>query len=186
MITRLFPKGKAVTAMSAAKRQDLFTLFDHLGLTVTTFEHEAVFTVEESEGVKDHMPGGHTKNLFLKDKKGALILISALAETRIALKHLHKALGCGRLSFGSAALLEETLRVAPGSVTAFALINDPGARVRFIIDAALMAHDRINFHPLENTATTAISPDDFMTFARACGHAPEVFDFGEDASPGTE
>lgn len=170
-----------MTATRAATREDLLALFERLGLGVTTFEHEAVFTVAESEGVKDHMPGGHTKNLFLKDKKGALILISALAQTHIALKHLHKALGCGRLSFGSAALLEEALGVTPGSVTAFALINDRQARVRFIIDAALMAHDPINFHPLENTATTAISPDDFLTFARACGHEPEVFDFRQDA-----
>lgn len=175
-----------MTATRAATREELLTLFERLGLSVATFEHEAVFTVAQSEGVKDHMPGGHTKNLFLKDKKGALILISALAETRIALKHLHKALGCGRLSFGSAALLEETLGVTPGSVTAFALINDRQGRVRFIIDAALIAHDPINFHPLENTATTAISPDDFMIFARACGHEPEVFDFSEDAGSDPE
>lgn len=163
-----------------ATRQDLEAMLGKLGLAFTTHEHEAVFTVAQSEGIKADMPGGHTKNLFLKDKKGAFILISALATTTIALKGLHRELGCARLSFGSAALLEEMLGVTPGSVTAFALINDPGARVRFVIDAALMAHDPINFHPLGNTATTAISPDDFMTFARACGHEPEIFDFSQE------
>jgi Ala-tRNA(Pro) deacylase len=160
-----------------ATRQDLEAMLARLGLAFTTHEHEAVFTVAQSEGIKADMPGGHTKNLFLKDKKGAFILISALATTTIALKGLHRELGCARLSFGSAVLLEEILGVTPGSVTAFALINDPGARVRFVIDGALMAHDPINFHPLHNTATTAISPDDFLTFARACGHEPEIFDF---------
>lgn len=162
----------------AATRQDLFAFLDHLGLATVTHEHAAVFTVAESQGIKTQMPGGHTKNLFLKDKKGALLLIAALAETAIELKHLHRQLGCGRLSFGKPELLEEVLGVTPGSVTAFALINDPDSRVRFLIDAALMAHDPINFHPLENTATTAISPDDFLTFARACGHEPEIIEFG--------
>ncbi len=167
----------------AATRQDLMVFLDRLGLAVVTHEHAAVFTVAESEGIKTAMPGGHTKNLFLKDKKGALILISALAETTIALKDLHRRLGCGRLSFGKPELLEEVLGVTPGSVTGFALINDQagktsGPRVRFLIDAALMAHDPINFHPLENTATTAISPEDFLTFARACGHEPEIIGFG--------
>lgn len=176
----------------AATRQDLMTLLDRLGLAVVTHEHAAVFTVAQSEGIKTAMPGGHTKNLFLKDKKGALILISALAETTIELKDLHRRLGCGRLSFGKPELLEEALGVTPGSVTGFALINDQpvnapeandpgktsGPRVRFLIDAALMAHDPINFHPLVNTATTAISPDDFLTFARACGHEPEIIAFG--------
>lgn len=166
-----------------ATRQQLLDFIARLNIEVTTHEHVAVFTVAESEGIKTGMPGGHTKNLFLKDKKGALFLVSALAETMIDLKHLHRRLGCGRLSFGKAELLQEVLGVTPGSVTAFALINDQptpdkGARVRFIIDAALMAHDPINFHPLENTATTAISPDDFLTFARACGHEPEVIDLG--------
>lgn len=175
-----------MNATTPATRGDLLAFFDSLGLSVTTHEHEAVFTVEESEGVKTHMPGGHTKNLFLKDKKGALILISALSETQIALKHLHQALGCGRLSFASAPLLYERLGVTPGSVTAFALINDRQAQVRFILDTALMAHDLVNFHPLENTATTAISPDDFLAFAKACGHEPEIFDFAahnEGGSP---
>lgn len=170
----------------AATRQDLMTFLDRLGIAMVTHEHAAVFTVAQSEGIKTAMPGGHTKNLFLKDKKGALILIAALAETTIALKDLHRRLGCGRLSFGKPELLEEVLGVTPGSVTAFALINDQpasdiadhtGPRVRFLIDAALMAHDPINFHPLENTATTAISPDDFLTFARACGHEPEIIAF---------
>lgn len=179
----------------AATRQDLMTFLEGLGLATVTHEHAAVFTVAQSEGIKTAMPGGHTKNLFLKDKKGALILISALAETRIALKDLHRRLGCGRLSFGKPELLEDVLGVTPGSVTGFALINDQpvndptgatsgppmgatsGPRVRFLIDAALMAHDPINFHPLENTATTAISPDDFLTFARACGHEPEIIAF---------
>lgn len=160
-----------------ATRSDLFALFDKLGLKTVTHEHPAVFTVAESEGVKDHLPGGHSKNLFLRDKKGTLILISARDETQIPLKSLHQVLGCGRLSFGKPELLMEILGVTPGSVTAFAIINDPGARVRFILDAALMACNPVNFHPLENTATTAIAPDDFLRFAQACGHQPEIMDF---------
>jgi len=159
-------------------RADLFAFLDRLGVAHRTVEHAPVFTVAEGEAIKAGMPGGHTKNLFLKDKKGALILISALQSTDIALNRLHKAISCARLSFGSAELLEEALGVTAGSVTAFAIINDPEHRVRFILDKALMAHEVVNFHPLKNDATTAVSSADLLGFVRALGREPEVLDLG--------
>jgi Ala-tRNA(Pro) deacylase len=159
-------------------RAQLFAFLDALGVSHRTVEHAPVFTVAEGEAIKADMPGGHTKNLFLKDKKGALILISALQSTQIALNQLHKAIDCARLSFGSAELLEAALGVTPGSVTAFAIINDPGHRVRFILDQALMTHDIVNFHPLKNDATTALTSADLLRFVRALGREPEVLDLG--------
>jgi len=157
-----------------ASREDLFRFLDGLGIAHQTHDHAPIFTVEEGEALKLDMPGGHTKNLFLKDKKGALILISALQSTQVALKQLHHTLGCGRLSFGKAELLEEALGVTPGSVTAFAILNDPEHKVRFILDEALMAHEIVNFHPLKNDATTAIRSDDLLSFIRALGRTPEI------------
>jgi len=157
-------------------RADLFAFFDALGVAHRTVEHAPVFTVAEGEDIRADMPGGHTKNLFLKDKKGALVLISALQSTQIALNQLHKLIGGGRLSFGSAELLVEALGVTPGSVTAFAIINDPGHRVRFILDQALMDHEIVNFHPLKNDATTALTSADLLRFVRALGREPEVLD----------
>lgn len=161
-----------------ASRTDLFARLDALGIAHKTYEHPPIFTVAEGEGMKDGMPGGHTKNLFLKDKKGVLILISALAETSIRINKLHTVLGCGRLSFGKPELLFEALGVTPGSVTAFALMNDRDVRVRFVLDAALMAHDIVNFHPLSNDATTAIAADDLIRFVRDTGREPEILDLG--------
>ena len=160
-----------------ASREALLAYLDALGLSHETVDHPPVFTVAESDQIKADMPGGHTKNLFLKDKKGALILISALQSTEIDLKGLHKRLECGRLSFGKPDLLHEALGVTPGSVTAFAIVNDPEKRVRFILDAALMAHETVNFHPLKNDATTAVSSADLMKFVRALGREPEIVDF---------
>lgn len=160
-------------------RDQLFALFDALGLRHETVEHPPVFTVAESDQVKADLPGGHSKNLFLKDKKGALLLISAEQSTQVALKTLHRRLGCGRLSFGRAELLEETLGVTPGSVTAFALVNDPERRVRFVLDRALAAHAQINFHPLKNDATTTMPAEDFLSFVRALGREPEILDLTE-------
>jgi len=160
-----------------AARESLLAYLDALGIAHHTVDHPPVFTVAEGEAIKAQMPGGHTKNLFLKDKKGALILISALQSTVIELKTLHHRLGCGRLSFAKPELLQEALGVTPGSVTAFAILNDPGGRVRFILDAALMAHDMVNFHPLRNDATTAVSSPDLLTFVRALGREPEILDF---------
>lgn len=164
-------------------REDLFGLFAALGIAHRTLDHEAVFRVGEGDEIKAALPGGHTKNLFLKDAKGQLWLISALQDARIDLKALPAAIGAARLSFGSAALMQETLGVAPGSVTAFGLINDAAHRVRFVLDAGLAASDPVNFHPLTNTATTAISQADFRRFLSALGVEPLIVDF--DALAGT-
>lgn len=171
----------ALTPKPPVSREALLAYFDQLGLAHTTVDHPPVFTVAEGDGIKDQMPGGHTKNLFLKSKKGELILISAHQDTQVALNQLHRQLGTARLSFGKPDLLEETLGVKPGSVTAFAIINDPGHKVRFILDEALMGHQIVNFHPLRNDATTALSRDDLLTFVRATGREPEILKLSLDA-----
>jgi len=163
-------------------RDDLFALFDSLSVPHRTLEHAAVFRVGEGEEIKASLPGGHTKNLFLKDAKGQLWLISALQGTTIDLKSLPRTIGSAKLSFGSAELMAETLGVRPGAVTAFGLINDADRRVRFVLDAALAASDPVNFHPLVNTATTAISQTDFRRLLAAIGVEPLVVDFAAPAA----
>jgi Ala-tRNA(Pro) deacylase len=143
----------------------------------TTHDHPAVFRVEEGLELKASMPGAHTKNLFLKDKKGRLWLISARQDTVVDLKRADKWIGSARLSFGNEALLYETLGVRPGSVTALGLINDPGHGVTFILDKALWDADIVNFHPLTNTATTALAQADFRRFLSLIGREPMVVDF---------
>lgn len=158
-------------------RKPLFDLLDKLGITHTTHEHEAIFTVEQGAHIKAALPGGHTKNLFLKDKSGTLFLLCALGETKIPVNQLHKVLSCKRLSFGKPDLMEEVLGVTPGSVTFFAIMNDTENRVQLVLDRALLAHDLVNFHPLENTATTAFAASEMKTFAKAVGHEPVILDF---------
>jgi Ala-tRNA(Pro) deacylase len=160
-----------------ATRKDLFDRFDRLGISHSTVTQRPIFTVEEGQDIKASMPGGHTKNLFLKDKKGHLVLISALGDTVIRINQLHKRIGCARLSFANEDLLFENLGVRPGSVTAFSLINDTEQKVRFILDAAILAHDLVNFHPLSNDATTAIRSQDLVRFIADTGHGAEQFDF---------
>ncbi|MES2033993.1 MAG: prolyl-tRNA synthetase associated domain-containing protein [Pseudomonadota bacterium] len=158
-------------------RDDLIAFLDAEGIAHSTLDHAAVFRVGEGDEIKAALPGGHTKNLFLKDAKGQLWLISALGETTIDLKRLHTVIGSGRLSFGSPDLMLETLGVTPGSVTAFGLINDGDHRVRFVLDAALAASDPVNFHPLRNTATTAVSQEGLRRFLSALGIEPMIVDF---------
>ncbi|MGH6955264.1 MAG: prolyl-tRNA synthetase associated domain-containing protein [Caulobacteraceae bacterium] len=156
---------------------ELFALFETLGISHRTVEHPAVFRVGEGDAALEALPGGHTKNLFLKDAKGSLWLVSALQRTRIDLKALPAVIGSAKLSFGSPELMAETLGVTPGSVTAFALVNDEARRVRFVLGAGLAASDPVNFHPLVNTATTALSQADFRRFLAALGVAPLIVDF---------
>lgn len=158
-------------------RADLFAFLDAQGIAHATLDHPPVFRVEEGLEIKAALPGGHTKNLFLKDAKGQLWLISALGETVIDLKRLHTVIGSGRLSFGPEALMVETLGVTPGSVTALGLINDTEHRLRFVLDAALASADPVNFHPLSNNATTALSQAGFRAFLAALGVAPMIVDF---------
>jgi Ala-tRNA(Pro) deacylase len=154
---------------------ELFAALDRLGIAHPTVSHPPLFTVEQSQALRGTIPGGHTKNLFLKDKKGALFLVTALEDAVIELKSLHRRLGAGgRFSFGSADLMRETLGVEPGAVTPYGAINDRTGRVTVVLDAELMAHDTINAHPLVNTMTTSIARDDLVKFLQATGHQPRI------------
>lgn len=152
----------------------LYDKLQKLGIVWQTFEHPAVFTVEESSAITDALPGVHTKNLFLKDKKGGLWLVVVRAHLRVDLPGLAKQLGAPRFSFGSAELLIATLGIAPGSVTPFALMNDAEHKVRVVLDADMLKASPVNFHPLRNDRTSAIRPDDLVRFVAACGFEPII------------
>ncbi len=164
--------------------QELFDTLEDLNMETTTYKHEAVFTVEESSKIKQEIPGGHTKNLFLKDKKGNYFLIVAEGSARIKLNSVHGLIGAkGRVSFGKPEALMELLGVAPGSVTAFAPINDTDNRVSVIIDKPLLRHDLINCHPLTNEMTSTISRENLLRFLNHTKHEPQIVqvsEFGED------
>jgi Ala-tRNA(Pro) deacylase len=170
-----------------ATPDDLFAYLDRLGIAHATVSHPPLFTVEQSQTTRGQIPGGHTKNLFLKDKKGMLVLLCALEDAVIELKSLHRALGAnGRFSFGSAELLRATLGVEPGAVTPLAAINDRELRVNVILEAALMACEIINCHPLVNTMTTSIAAADLVKFLEGTGHPPRVVALAPAAEPAPE
>jgi len=158
-----------------ATPDELFAYLDTLGIAHKTVTHPAVFTVEEARELRGAIAGGHTKNLFLCDKKGAAYLVVAAENAAVELRGLHRLLGAsGRFSFGSAEVLHELLGVAPGSVTPFAAMNDKAGCVRVVIDAPLLKHEVLNFHPLVNTATTSVSREGLLTFLRDTGHEPRI------------
>jgi Ala-tRNA(Pro) deacylase len=166
-----------------ATPDELFATLDRLGILHRTVSHPPLFTVAESQTLRGKIPGGHTKNLFLKDKKDALYLVVALEDAAIELKSLHRRVGAsGRFSFGSADLMRVTLGVEPGAVTPFAAMNDTDRRVQVVLDAAMLAQATLNFHPLRNTMTTSIARDDLITFLDAIGHPPRVVALSEAAS----
>lgn len=160
-------------------RESLFARLEELGIKSTTVEHAPMFTVEQSQTLRGSLPGAHTKNLFLTDKDGRPLLVVAKEDTRVDLKVVAERLGLGRLSFGKPKLLQDLLGVAPGSVTPFALINDPEARVIVVVDERLLAFAEVNCHPLVNTATTRLATSDLLRFIRACGHEPILMRLGQ-------
>jgi Ala-tRNA(Pro) deacylase len=168
-----------------ATPDDLFAFLDRLGIAHPTVTHPPLFTVEESQALRGVIPGGHTKNLFLKDRKGALYLVTALENASIELKSLHRRLGAsGRFSFGPADQMRDVLGIDPGAVTPFAAMNDAAQRVSVVLDQVLMTHPVINCHPLRNTMTTSIARDDLVKFLEATGHRPRIEAVAEASAPG--
>lgn len=163
----------------------LFHQLDKLGVTHATHHHAPLFTVEESQALRGTLPGAHIKNLFLRDKKRTVWLVTVLEDRQVDLKALRRQLGAkGNLSFGNAELLMEVLGVFPGAVTPFGAINDTDNRATVVLDRAILNHELVNAHPLRNDRTTAVAPDGLLRFLESCGHEPVLLDFEDlDADP---
>ncbi len=161
--------------------EDLLSYLASLSIDACTIEHPPLHTVDDSRALRGDIPGGHTKNLFVKDKKDRLFLLVLGETTPVDLKRVHEKIGAqGRVSFGSAELLEEVWGVEPGAVTPFGAINDTAGRVKVVLDEAMMRHERLNFHPLVNTRTTGLASADLVKFLRSTGHEPLVLALGQD------
>ncbi|MCO6418838.1 prolyl-tRNA synthetase associated domain-containing protein [Siccirubricoccus sp. KC 17139] len=150
------------------------------GIETRTVTHPPVFTVAESQSLRGTLPGGHSKNLFLRPAKQAPgpYLLAVLEEDRqISVNALAWAAGAGRVEMAPAEALLAQLGVAPGSVTPFGMVNAAPGAVRMVIDAGLVRdHEWVHFHPLVNSMTTAIRPSDLLRFLEGLGHRPEVLD----------
>src|SRR3569832_463411 len=171
----MVPAQSPMPETTSKTPDDLFAALDALGGKHSTIKHPPLFTVEQSRELRGQIPGGHTKNLFLRDKKGALFLVVVFVVVVFVFFGLFCLLGAsGCFSFGSADLLREVWGVAPGSVTPFGAINDIGNRVTVVLDAAMMEHALLNYHPLVNTMTTALRRDDLVRFLESTGHPPRI------------
>jgi Ala-tRNA(Pro) deacylase len=157
--------------------EELLAFLDQHRIDHRTVEHPPVFTVEEAKRLRGELPGAHSKSLFLRNKKGAMWLVVALEDRPIDLKGLAGRLGAGRLSFGSADRLMRALGVIPGAVTPFGVINDAEHVVQVVLDREMLQQEPLNFHPLDNAKTTAISADGLLSFLGATGHEPVLLDF---------
>ena len=172
-------EGDTANGGDASTSADLLAHLESLGIAHRTVHHRPVFTVAESRELRADFPGGHSKNLFLRNKKGRMWLVTCLEDRDIDLKALAKRLGAGRFSFASAERLMRCLGVIPGAVTPFAVVNDRHREVSVVLDAGLLEHDPLNFHPLDNAMTTAIARRDLLRFLEHAGHPPEIVDFGD-------
>ena len=168
-----------------ASPEDLLAYLAVLGVETETIDHPPLHSVEDSQALRGDIPGGHTKNLFVKDKKARVFLLVLEEDAVVDLKRVHEKIGAqGRVSFGSADLLEDVWGVRPGAVTPFGAINDQACKVRVVLDEAMMRHERLNFHPLVNTRTTGLKSADLVKFLRATGHEPLIVALGQDQAAG--
>ena len=158
-------------------QETLLNRLTELGIHATTVQHSPTFTVEDVAAVLHDIPGGQCKSLFLKDKKDDLWLVMMLGDERLDTDVLRKTLGSARLSFGKPDLVRSILGVEPGSVTPFAMINETASAVKVVLQQRMMEMDLLNYHPLQNDATTTLSPADLLVFMRSIGHDPIIADF---------
>jgi Ala-tRNA(Pro) deacylase len=158
---------------------ELLAHLESLGIAAATSTHPPLRTVEDSKRLRGTLPGGHVKNLFLRDKRGGHWLLTTLEDTRVDLKAMAQRLGAAKFSFASAEMLNDLLGIEPGAVSPLAVINDTGGRVAVVFDEPMLARDPLNVHPLRNDRTTTIATADLLRFLAACGHVPLVLRFDE-------
>ena len=153
--------------MSNANEQKVYEILDSLNIEYTKYEHKAIFTIEEANDLDINIPGGHCKNLFIRNRKGDVHYLIVLEESkRVDLKALSKQISSTQLSFSSEKRLFKYLKLTPGSVTPFGLINDINSEVIVLIDMELINNSILNFHPNVNTATIGVSYKDFEKFLK--------------------
>lgn len=174
--------GEAASADRDAVEAALLARLGELGIAYVRYAHAPMFTVADGEALYAGMPGGHAKNLFLKDRKGALFLAVVDAATPVNMRALEKAVAAARLSFGRPELLAEILGVTPGSVTPFALMNAAPGRLTVLLDEALLATDPVHFHPMRNDVTLGVSAAGLLRFLEAAGYDPVRLSFRELAA----
>ena len=174
--TSTAPEARLIDGRAPLSSEALMAQLKELGIAVSTLTHPPVFTVEESKALRGQLPGGHTKNLFLRNKKGAMWLVTCLEDRAVDLKALAQKLSAGRFSFGSAERLMQYLGVLPGSVTPLSVINDHGQAVQMVLDEGLLSYDVLNVHPLVNDCTCAMAPKDLLRFLDATDHPPIFLD----------
>ncbi len=161
-------------AVVAWTPNELLAYLDELGIETNTVEHPPVFTVEEAKRRRGPLPGAHCKSLFLRNKKGRMWLVVLFEDSEVDLRWLGDAIGAGRVGFASPRRLDEHLGVIPGAVTPFAVVNDAKREVRVVVERGLLDAELLNFHPLVNTRTTSISPDDLVRFLESTDHPPTL------------
>jgi Ala-tRNA(Pro) deacylase len=155
----------------------LYEVLDRLGIAYRQHDHEAAFTVEQADRIYGHLPGTHTKNLFLRNKKGDRhYLLVVPSGKRVDLKALRTVVGESTLSFASPERLMKYLGVTPGAVTPLGLIHDRERAVCILLDRDLLAAEALNFHPLRNTATLALARADFQRFLEHQGNEVRVLE----------
>lgn len=156
-------------------REGLERFLEEQGIVAKTVDHPALYTVAESQRLRGEIAGGHTKNLFVKDRKDRFFLLVVEEDAQVDLKSVHGSIGAsGKVSFGKPEALLDLLGVEPGSVTVFGVINDKRNAVQVVLDESLLQHAVINAHPLTNTATTSIGRQDLLRFLQAVDHEPLV------------
>ena len=176
MTSRADETGTLIDGRPPATPDDLFRRLDELGIAFANYRHPPVFTVEEAHAARGDLPGSHTKNLFVRDKKEHMWLLVCEQDTEVRLREVEGIIGSKRLSFGSPTRLMHYLGVIPGAVNPFAIMNDHQRAVQVVLHRAILEQEPLNFHPLDNAMTTAVSADGFLRFLEAEDHPPLTID----------
>ena len=147
-------------------REDLLKFLDYNNIKFNEYSHKPLYTVEDSKKMRGKIDGAHTKNLFLKDKKGNFFLLTCIENKNIDLKKIKIFFNVKNLSFGSEIYLDQLLKLKPGAVSPMGLINDTKKEIKFYLDNDILKEKTVNFHPLVNIFTLNLKVEDFLNFLK--------------------
>ncbi len=167
-----------------ATAAQVIAILNRLEIENSTITHAPMKTVEDSIALRDGVPGGYSKNLFLRNKKGVMVVVTLLEDRQVNLAALGAQLNMGKLSFASPERLMHYLGVIPGAVTPLAVVNDKDVVVTAVLDKALLAKDPLHFHPCDNSMTTTLSADGLLKYMTSFHSEPLIVDFDDPSLVG--
>lgn len=150
--------------------QQVFRYLNEHKIPYQLVEHAPAFHVSDLVDIKEPDNSKGVKNLFLRDEKKENFFLAVVPqEKRVDIKDIRRRIGSKPLSFADADLLWKYLKITPGSVSPFCILNDDSRQVTVLLDEDLFQYEKVGAHPNDNTKTIWVAPQDIKALIEMQG-----------------